>query len=184
MRESNIEYLSSPINLVGDVHGQFYDVQKLLQIGTSPPIQPALPPPPATSSSAISSTAATTPSKPSCYSSASNFCTQPTSTSSAAITNPGTPAPTQPNLLHLRLPRRNHPQVRQLQRLEVLQRNLRLPPPLRSRRQYTHQHTDSIFCVHGGLSPDIHALDQIREFNRQQEIPTEGAFGDLMWSDP
>ena len=49
MRESNIEYLSSPINLVGDVHGQFYDVQKLLQIGTSPPIQPPRhPAPPST----------------------------------------------------------------------------------------------------------------------------------------
>lgn len=38
--------------------------------------------------------------------------------------------------------------------------------------------------MHGGLSPEIHALDQIREIDRMQEIPTEGAFGDLMWSDP
>lgn len=33
LNEANIEYLSSPINLVGDVHGQFYDVEKLLKLG-------------------------------------------------------------------------------------------------------------------------------------------------------
>ena len=41
MREANIEYLSSPINLVGDVHGQFYDVQKLLAIGMDESTKPA-----------------------------------------------------------------------------------------------------------------------------------------------
>lgn len=41
-----------------------------------------------------------------------------------------------------------------------------------------------ILCVHGGLSPDIRTLDQIRTIDRRQEIPPEGAFCDLMWSDP
>ena len=41
-----------------------------------------------------------------------------------------------------------------------------------------------IFCVHGGLSPKISYIDQIRLINRKQEIPHEGAFCDLMWSDP
>ena len=41
-----------------------------------------------------------------------------------------------------------------------------------------------VLCVHGGLSPDIITLDQMRLIDRKQEIPHEGAFCDLMWSDP
>lgn len=42
-----------------------------------------------------------------------------------------------------------------------------------------------VLCVHGGLSPDIRTLDQIRgTIDRICEIPHEGAFCDLMWSDP
>jgi len=43
---------------------------------------------------------------------------------------------------------------------------------------------NKIWCVHGGLSPDIRTLDQIRLIDRNQEIPHKGAFCDLVWSDP
>mmetsp|Transcript_9225 Transcript_9225/g.13893 ORF Transcript_9225/g.13893 Transcript_9225/m.13893 type:complete len:320 (+) Transcript_9225:78-1037(+) len=43
---------------------------------------------------------------------------------------------------------------------------------------------DKIFCVHGGLSPAINTLDQIRVIDRKQEVPHDGAMCDLMWSDP
>ncbi|CAK55626.1 unnamed protein product (macronuclear) [Paramecium tetraurelia] len=41
-----------------------------------------------------------------------------------------------------------------------------------------------IFCAHGGLSPAMESVDQIKQLNRVQDIPHEGLMCDLLWSDP
>ena len=43
---------------------------------------------------------------------------------------------------------------------------------------------NQIFCLHGGLSPSVDALDHIRQLDRVQEVPHEGPMCDLLWSDP
>jgi serine/threonine-protein phosphatase 6 catalytic subunit len=43
---------------------------------------------------------------------------------------------------------------------------------------------NKVLCIHAGLSPEIRTIDQIRTIDRIKEIPHEGAFCDLMWSDP
>jgi len=43
---------------------------------------------------------------------------------------------------------------------------------------------NQIFCLHGGLSPSIETLDNIKLLERFQEVPQEGPMCDLLWSDP
>lgn len=43
---------------------------------------------------------------------------------------------------------------------------------------------DKIFCMHGGLSPELANFDQIRKLTRPCEVPEVGLLCDLLWSDP
>ncbi|KAJ7509497.1 Metallo-dependent phosphatase-like protein [Mycena galericulata] len=39
-------------------------------------------------------------------------------------------------------------------------------------------------CIHGGLSPEFNTLDDLRGIDRFREPPTQGLMCDILWSDP
>ena len=43
---------------------------------------------------------------------------------------------------------------------------------------------DKIFCMHGGLSPELNNLEQLRAIERPIDVPDQGLLCDLLWSDP
>mmetsp|Transcript_13968 Transcript_13968/g.56237 ORF Transcript_13968/g.56237 Transcript_13968/m.56237 type:complete len:343 (-) Transcript_13968:2733-3761(-) len=43
---------------------------------------------------------------------------------------------------------------------------------------------DKIFCTHGGLSPELTSMEQIRKIPRPTDVPDQGLLCDLLWSDP
>ena len=43
---------------------------------------------------------------------------------------------------------------------------------------------DKILCMHGGLSPDLKSIQNIKDISRPTDIPDTGLLCDLLWSDP
>lgn len=43
---------------------------------------------------------------------------------------------------------------------------------------------DKIICMHGGLSPELSNLEQIKRVVRPTDVPDTGLLCDLLWSDP
>jgi len=43
---------------------------------------------------------------------------------------------------------------------------------------------DKIFCVHAGLSPELDNMDQLRNIKRPVDVPDQGLICDFLWGDP
>ena len=43
---------------------------------------------------------------------------------------------------------------------------------------------DKIICMHGGLGPDLDKIDRIKNIIRPTDVPERGLLCDLLWSDP
>lgn len=43
---------------------------------------------------------------------------------------------------------------------------------------------DKILCMHGGLSPELSRLEQIKSLPRPTDVPESGLLCDLLWADP
>ncbi|KAF3793881.1 Serine/threonine-protein phosphatase [Nymphaea thermarum] len=43
---------------------------------------------------------------------------------------------------------------------------------------------DKILCMHGGLSPEMESLEQIKTIERPIDVPDQGLLCDLLWADP
>ena len=43
---------------------------------------------------------------------------------------------------------------------------------------------EKIICMHGGLSPELKNLEQIKRIQRPTDVPDQGLLCDLLWADP
>lgn len=165
--ESNIHVISAPVTVVGDLHGQFYDVLEMFRVGGEPPLVNYL---------FLGD-----------YVDRGHFSLQTISMLACLKLR----YPDRVTLI-----RGNHESrqttltygfyaecMREYGNKEVWQwftdmfdflpLAALIPGP-----------SGAIFATHGGLSPSMHTLDHIRVIDRFGEIPTEGPMCDLMWGDP
>lgn len=161
--EPNLLSVPSPVTICGDIHGQYYDLLKLFQVGGDPETTPYL-----FLGDYVDRGSFSCECLLYLYSLKINF----------------------PN--HIWLLRGNHEckhltsyftfknECLHKYSLEFYERCCQsfdaLPLAAIMNRQY--------FCVHGGISPSLKSLDDILKINRFREIPSKGLMCDLLWADP
>ena len=164
LEESNVQPVQAPVCVCGDIHGQFYDLLELLKTGGEPP-----------QSSYVFIGDFVDRGYNSVETLELLFCLK--------IKFPG----------NITLLRGNH-ESRQVTQVygfyeEVMRKYGNANPWKYCTDVFDYLSIaalieGTILCIHGGLSPDIKTIDQIRVIDRKQEIPHDGPFCDLMWSDP
>jgi serine/threonine-protein phosphatase PPG1 len=164
INEGNVAAVSSPVTVVGDVHGQFYDVLELFRIGGEPPHTNYL---------FLGD-----------YVDRGHYSVETMSLLACLKVR----YPSRVTLL-----RGNHESRSITQVYGFHAECARKYGSTRVWEYFTDMFDflaigalidGKILGVHGGLSPSIHTLDQIRVLERYQEVPHEGPLADIMWSDP
>lgn len=164
VEESNVQPVQAPVTVCGDIHGQFYDLLELFKVGEEVP---------ATSYVFMGDFVDRG------YNSVETF-------TFLMLLKARYPA-------NITLLRGNH-ESRQITQVYGFYEECQRKYGNANAWKYCTEVFDylnvaavidgRVLCVHGGLSPDIITLDQMRLIDRKQEIPHEGSFCDLMWSDP
>jgi serine/threonine-protein phosphatase 2A catalytic subunit len=163
-KEPNVKPVSVPVTVVGDVHGQFYDLLELFEIGGRPPFTNYL--------------------FMGDYVDRGLYSLETVSLLTCLkVRYPD----------RLTLTRGNH-ECRQITQVYgFYDECLRVYGNASCWKYFTDMFDclplaalidGVIFCPHGGLSPSLDRLDEVRKLNRLVEIPHEGPICDLMWSDP
>jgi len=162
--EPNVQAVSSPVTVCGDVHGQYYDVKELLRIGGDCP-----------GTSYIFMGDYVDRGNNSVLTIQLLLCLKAR-------------YPDRITLL-----RGNH-ECRQITQVygfydEIVEKYGNANPWEYCMDVFNYFNTSavidgSVMCVHGGLSPMIRTISQIQKLYRFEEIPHEGAIADMMWSDP
>lgn len=206
VEESNVQRIDSPVTICGDIHGQFYDLQELFKVGGDCPqtnylfmgdfVDRGF----YSVETFLLLLALKVRRRP------------PTDTSPLSRRIPPRPRPPKPPRPRGTSPDRSDPrapQVRYPDRIYLIRGNhesrqitqvygfydecLRKYGSVNVWRYCTDMFDylslsalvdNRILCVHGGLSPTITTVDQIRTIDRKQEVPHDGAMCDLLWSDP
>eukprot|EP00792_Barthelona_sp_PAP020_P006522 TRINITY_DN3020_c0_g4_i1.p1 TRINITY_DN3020_c0_g4~~TRINITY_DN3020_c0_g4_i1.p1 ORF type:complete len:308 (-),score=79.07 TRINITY_DN3020_c0_g4_i1:163-1086(-) len=164
MQESNIQVVKAPITLVGDIHGQFYDLLEMFKLGGDLPDTN--------------------------YLFLGDFVDRGVF-SVETVTLLLTLKVKYPKRIYLL--RGNH-ESRQTTQIYGFYNECRRKFGSFNVWQYFMNTFDylplaclienQILAIHGGLSPSCRYLDEIRGFNRVQEVPHDGLMADLLWSDP